>query len=114
MHSAARRPKRLTPTGIGPLGKRWPGVERVVVLRGGGLGDLLSVLPAIDALRAAYANADIVVLCAPNNVALLNDRPSPVSRAVGLPMPAACTARATGPAKTCRWTRFGGRSLTDR
>ncbi|OBG27756.1 glycosyltransferase family 9 protein [Mycobacterium sp. 852002-51057_SCH5723018] len=75
----------MTPTAVGPLGERWPDVERIVVLRGGGLGDLLSALPAIEALKAAYADAEIVVLCAPNNAALLTGRPSPIDRAVGLP-----------------------------
>ena len=83
------------------------------MLRGGGLGDLLSVLPAIDALRAAYANADIVVLCAPNNVALLNDRPSPVSRAVGLPHARGVHGPSDGPGEDMSLDAFR-RSLADR
>lgn len=55
------------------------------MLRGGGLGDLLSALPAMDALKSAYADAELVVLCAPTNAALLTGRPSPADRAVGLP-----------------------------
>jgi ADP-heptose:LPS heptosyltransferase len=102
----------LTPTAVGPLGERWPGVERIVVLRGGGLGDLLSALPAIDALKAAYAGADVVVLCAPNNAALLTDRPSPVSRAVGLPYARGVHGPTDGPGEDVPFEAFR-RSVAD-
>jgi ADP-heptose:LPS heptosyltransferase len=87
-------------TAVGPLGERWPGVERIVVLRGGGLGDLLSALPAMDALKSAYADAELVVLCAPTNAALLTGRPSPADRAVGLP----CARGVHGPKRRARRT----------
>jgi ADP-heptose:LPS heptosyltransferase len=72
-------------TAVGPLRDRWPDIDRIVVLRGGGLGDLLSAVPAMEALVAAYPGAELDLLCAPNIVGLFADRPSPVSRAIPLP-----------------------------
>ncbi len=60
-------------------------MQRIAVLRGGGLGDLLMAVPAMEALSAAYPDADLVLLCAPSLVGLLTGRPSPVSRAMPLP-----------------------------
>ena len=70
---------------VGSVEQRWPGVQRIAVLRGGGLGDLLMAVPAMEALKAAYPDAELVLLCAPSLVKLLTGRPSPVSRALPLP-----------------------------
>jgi ADP-heptose:LPS heptosyltransferase len=70
---------------MGPTEQRWPGVRRIAVLRGGGLGDLLMAVPAMEALKAAYPDAELVLLCAPPHTTLLTARPSPVSRALPLP-----------------------------
>lgn len=70
---------------VGPVGSRWPDVSRIAVLRGGGLGDVLSAVPAMEALGAAYPGAEIVLLCPPGLRTLMTDRPSPVSRVVPLP-----------------------------
>lgn len=50
------------------------GVERIAVLRGGGLGDLVFALPAIAALRAAYPDAEVTLLGSPSHRALLSGR----------------------------------------
>jgi ADP-heptose:LPS heptosyltransferase len=47
---------------IAPLSDRFDGVGSIAVLRGGGLGDLLFVLPAVDALAAAYPDATVTLL----------------------------------------------------
>ena len=60
-------------------------VRRVAVLRGGGLGDLVLSLPALEALRAAYPDAEVVLLAGPAHAALLAGRPSPVDRVVVVP-----------------------------
>ncbi|WP_345801401.1 glycosyltransferase family 9 protein [Microbacterium sp. AZCO] len=65
--------------------ERFDGVERIAVLRGGGLGDLLFALPAIDALAAAYPGAEIELLGTPLHRALLEGRPGPVTRVEILP-----------------------------
>lgn len=44
---------------------RIDGVERIAVLRAGGLGDAILVLPALDALRAAYSRAEVTLLGGP-------------------------------------------------
>jgi ADP-heptose:LPS heptosyltransferase len=62
-------------TGVGPLLDRFPEVERIAVLRGGGLGDLLF----------AYPEASITLLGLPLHAELLRDRPGPVSDVEILP-----------------------------
>lgn len=60
-------------------------VLRIAVLRGGGLGDLLFALPAVDALAAAYPEAEIVLLGTPMHRELLDGRPGSVSSVEVLP-----------------------------
>ena len=71
--------------GIGPVEQPWSPVRRIAVLRGGGLGDLLFAMPAMEALGAAYPDAELVLLGVPSLVPLLTGRPGPVHRAVPLP-----------------------------
>jgi ADP-heptose:LPS heptosyltransferase len=71
---------------IGPLGPRLDGVRRIAVLRGGGLGDLVFALPAIQALKDTYPDADVTLLGTPAHAALLADRPGPISRVLPLPV----------------------------
>jgi ADP-heptose:LPS heptosyltransferase len=62
-----------------------PGVERIAVLRANGLGDWVFVLPALDALRAAYPRAEIVLLGTAMHAELLRGRPGPVDRVEVVP-----------------------------
>ena len=55
------------------------------MLRAGALGDLIFTLPALDALRAAYPEAEIVLLGKPWMANLLHERPGPVDRVVIVP-----------------------------
>jgi ADP-heptose:LPS heptosyltransferase len=64
----------------------WGDVRRIAVLRGGGLGDLAFVLPAVEALRAAYPQAEVVLLGSAMGKALFADRPSPFERIEVLPV----------------------------
>lgn len=61
------------------------GVERVAVLRANALGDLIFALPALDALRAAYPTAEIVLLGGPLHAELLTGRPGPVDAVAIVP-----------------------------
>ncbi|MDQ0575572.1 glycosyltransferase family 9 protein [Agromyces albus] len=61
-------------------------VRRIAVLRGGGLGDLLFAMPAIDALAATYPGAEILLLGSPVHAAFLEGRPSSVARVEVLPV----------------------------
>lgn len=71
---------------IAPLRDRFDGVERIAVLRGGGLGDLLFALPAVDALAAAYPGAEITLLGTPAHRVLLEGVESPVADVEILPV----------------------------
>ncbi|QTG81176.1 glycosyltransferase family 9 protein [Arthrobacter crystallopoietes] len=70
---------------IGPLLGRFDGVKKIAVLRGGGLGDLMFAVPAMQSLAAAYPEATITLLGAPLHAALLGGRPGPVDRVEALP-----------------------------
>jgi ADP-heptose:LPS heptosyltransferase len=73
------------PEAAPPATRRFDEVLKIAVLRGGGLGDLLFAMPAIDALAEAYPEAEIVLLGTPMHRALLQDRPGPVTRVEVLP-----------------------------
>ena len=70
---------------VAPTRPRFHDVRRIAVLRGGGLGDLLFTMPALEALAAAYPDAEIVLLGSPTHRVLLEGRPSPVTRVEELP-----------------------------
>ncbi|MGF9663622.1 glycosyltransferase family 9 protein [Arthrobacter crystallopoietes] len=72
--------------GIGPILERFDGVRRIAVLRGGGLGDVMFAVPAIDALAAAYPEAEITLLGTEAHAALFGGRPGPVHRIEPLPL----------------------------
>jgi ADP-heptose:LPS heptosyltransferase len=64
---------------------RFEHVRRIAVLRGGGLGDLVFALPAIQALRDAYPEARITLLGTGRHRELLDGRPGPIDRVEVLP-----------------------------
>lgn len=57
----------------------------IAVLRANGLGDLMFSMPALDALRATYPRAEIVLLGRQWHQDLLAGRPGPVDRVVVVP-----------------------------
>ena len=71
----------VTAAGPGPVA----GVERIAVLRANALGDFLFTLPALDALRAAYPAARIVLLGRAWHARFLGGRPGPVDEVVPVP-----------------------------
>jgi ADP-heptose:LPS heptosyltransferase len=64
---------------------RVAGVERIAVLRANALGDFIFSLPALDSLRSAYPDAEIVLLGAPWHRRWLTGRPGPVDRVLVVP-----------------------------
>lgn len=62
-----------------------PGVRRIAVLRASAVGDFVMALPALEALRAAYPDAEIVLVGAPWHAGFLAGRPGPVDEVVVLP-----------------------------
>lgn len=62
-----------------------PGVRRLGVLRANALGDFILAMPALEALRAAYPSAEVVLLGLPWHAVFLRGRPGPVDRVLPLP-----------------------------
>ncbi|MDQ3865528.1 MAG: glycosyltransferase family 9 protein [Actinomycetota bacterium] len=67
--------------GPGPLA----GVRKIAVLRANAIGDFVVSLPAFEALRAAYPEAEIVLLGTRIHDELLAGRPAPIDRVVVVP-----------------------------
>jgi ADP-heptose:LPS heptosyltransferase len=55
-------------------------IGKIAVLRANAIGDFVVTLPALFALRAAYPQAQIVLLGTPMHAELLAGRPSPIDR----------------------------------
>jgi ADP-heptose:LPS heptosyltransferase len=62
-----------------------PGVRKLAVLRANALGDLIVTLPALEALRAAYPTAELVLLGSGWHPGFLTGRPGPVDRCLAIP-----------------------------
>lgn len=62
-----------------------PGVRKIAILRANGIGDFIFALPALEALRATYPDAEIVLLGKHWHAEFLRDRPGPVDRVVVVP-----------------------------
>jgi ADP-heptose:LPS heptosyltransferase len=60
-------------------------VARIAVLRANAIGDWVFALPALESLRHAYPDAEIVLLGAPWHARFLAGRPAPVDRVVVVP-----------------------------
>jgi ADP-heptose:LPS heptosyltransferase len=61
------------------------GVRKLAVLRANAIGDYLVSLPALEALRAAYPAAELVLLGSGWHAGFLAGRPGPVDRCVPVP-----------------------------
>lgn len=68
-----------------PHADRIRNVRRIAVLRANAIGDFLLALPALEALRAAYPTAEIVLLGKRWHHDFLTGRPGPVDRVVVVP-----------------------------
>jgi ADP-heptose:LPS heptosyltransferase len=64
---------------------RIAGVGKLAVLRANAVGDYVVALPALEALRAAYPDAEVVLLGADWHAAFLAGRPGPVDRCLVVP-----------------------------
>ncbi|GHO70733.1 LPS biosynthesis-related glycosyltransferase [Ktedonobacter sp. SOSP1-52] len=64
---------------------RLTGIQKIAVLRANALGDFIFTLPALEALRSSYPEAEIVLLAKKWHQAFWHDRPGPVDRVVVVP-----------------------------
>lgn len=62
-----------------------PEVRKIAVVRVNGIGDFIFSLPALEAVRAAYPEAEIVLLARAWHTAFLKERPGPVDCVVVIP-----------------------------
>lgn len=80
-------PLETTPhTSFATRGTPFEQVRSIAVLRGGGLGDVLFAVPALEALHAAYPDADITLLGTPLHAELLPGRLPAVTDVEVLPV----------------------------
>lgn len=63
-----------------------PEVRKIAVLRANAIGDYLFTMPALEALRAAYPEAEIVLLGKAWHADFLTGRPGPVDRVEVVPV----------------------------
>lgn len=68
-----------------PENKIIAGVRKIAILRANGLGDFIFALPALEALRAAYPEAEIVLLAKAWHATFLKDRPGPIDSVIAIP-----------------------------
>jgi ADP-heptose:LPS heptosyltransferase len=68
-----------------PAQRPSPRPTRIAVLRANALGDYIFSVPALESLRAAYRDAEIVLLGAPWHARFLAERPGPVDRVMVVP-----------------------------
>src|SRR6478752_5112558 len=62
-----------------------PDIHKIAVLRANALGDFIFTLPALEALRKTYPQAEIVLLGLPWHASFLAQRPSPIDRVIIVP-----------------------------
>ncbi len=65
--------------------ERMPDVRKIAVLRVNALGDFIFILPAMNALRATYPDAEIVLLGKQWHQTFLKNRPGPIDRVIVVP-----------------------------
>ena len=93
----------ITGPTLGHLRPRFDKVERIALLRGGGLGDLIGALPAAESLTAAYPDAAITLLGTPQHATLFEGRPSPFADVAVLPIHPGVRDGAEDPGATARF-----------
>ena len=72
-------------------------VYKIAVLAGADIGDYIFSLPALNSLRLAYPQAEIILLGQEWHAQFLQDRPSPVDRVIVIPAPLSWSGE-SGPA----------------
>jgi ADP-heptose:LPS heptosyltransferase len=75
----------LTSRPLGSLGERVADVRRIALLRANSIGDFVLSLPALDALRSAYPEAQLTVLGAAWHQDALANRPGPWTHVIAVP-----------------------------
>ena len=61
-------------------------IQKIAILRANALGDFIVTLPAVNALRNAYPNAEIVLLGKPWHKKYLSKGRSPIDRVIVVPV----------------------------
>ncbi len=61
------------------------GIQKIAVVRANALGDFIFTLPALEALRMTYPEAEIILLAKAWHAAFLTGRTSPIERAIIIP-----------------------------
>jgi len=88
-------------------------VHKLAVLRANAIGDYLVSLPALEALRAAYPEAELVLLATDWHAGFLAGRPGPVDRCLPVP-PTVGVRDDRPPALPATVDRFFARMRTER
>lgn len=62
-----------------------PDVKKIAILKADSFGDFIYILPALEALRHTYPNAEIVLLARDWHATFLKNRPTPIDRVIVVP-----------------------------
>ncbi len=93
--------------------KKLANIQKIAVLRANAIGDYVFTIPALEALRKAYPQAEITLLGMQWHADFLAGRPGPVDRVIVVPDEIGLSRDPAGPAERRRLDKFFDRMANE-